>query len=307
MLAATSVATWIVGIANVAAYTTLMAAIYPEGERAQAMGKVRAGFALSGIAAAAAAGAVLDVVPATVVFAVATLVSLPGAIGFLAIRHEGGDAMPPRRPVGAVVRDAWSDSRYRAFLSSLMVFGTGNLMNAAIVPILLVDQFDAPSAFLGTFAGLHSATMMVSFFFLGRRIDRGSSLRTHLHSIGLILLVPLGYLLAPGVWWLLPVAVVSGIALAVGDITYHTNMVQLAPAGRLGEYAAVQSFMLGVRGTAAPFAASLLLAVLPARGVLLVGLCLMVVGAVLMVRAVELWERRAATAAVSPSGTPASA
>jgi MFS family permease len=306
MLAATSVAAWIVSIANVAAYTTLMAGIYPEGERAQAMSRVRIGFALSGIAAAALAGTVIDVVPATLVFALAALLSLPGPLGFLAIRHEGAAAAEPRRPVGSIVRDAWSDRQYRSFMASVMVFGAGNLMNAGIVPILLVDHFDAPSHYLGISAGLQSATMLLAFFFLGRRIDRGSSLRTHLRSVTLVLLVPLCFLMAPGVWWLLPTALLSGVALAVGDVTYHTNIVQLAPPRRVGEYAALQSFLLGVRGTAAPFAASLLLVIASPHAVLVLGFGLMLAGFALMARAVREPQPARAPAAAT-TGSPAEA
>jgi hypothetical protein len=99
--------------------------------------------------------------------------------------------------------------------------------------------------------------------------------------------VPLGYFVSPSYWTLLPVAVVAGIAQASGDITYFTNVVQLAPRDRLADYAAAQSFLLGIRGTLAPFAASFLLGLYEPRLVLLVGMAFMVAGTVLMFGAVR--------------------
>ena len=52
MLAMTTLAFWVITISNIAAYTAVMAAIYPGSERAQAMGKVRIGASIAGIAAA---------------------------------------------------------------------------------------------------------------------------------------------------------------------------------------------------------------------------------------------------------------
>ena len=122
-------------------------------------------------------------------------------------------------------------------MSANTVFGLGNLMNATVIPLLL--------------------------------------------------LVPLTYLLAPNVWFLLPVAPVIGIVNAGFDITYHTNVVQAAPPGRVLDYATAQSFILGVRGTIAPFLASFLLGIVEPRVVLLVIMALMITGLVMYFRAVR--------------------
>jgi MFS family permease len=171
-----------------------------------------------------------------------------------------------------------------AVLAAFSVFGFGNLMNFAVIPILLVDHFDAPNTFVGILAAVQSLVAIGAFLYWGRMIDRGSSLRLSLYNALLMLLVPIGYLVAPTVWALLGVAIVFGIAIAAGDLTYHTNVVQLAPPGRVTEYAAAQSFLLGVRGTAAPFVASALMGLIEPRAVLLVGLGFMVVGAALLSR-----------------------
>jgi len=286
MLALTTLAFWVITIANIAAYTTLMAAMYPDGERARAMGRVRIGAAVAGIASAAISGMVIDAVPATFVFAGVAAISLPGALAFFWIRDEGHEAPGPRRPALAVVREVWADRRYARLLRAFTVFGLGNLMNFAVIPILLVDHFDAPNAFVGGMAALQAATAIAAYLVWGRLIDRGSSLRLSSFNQTLLLLVPLGYLLAPNVWYLLPLSVVGGIVNAGFDITFHTNVVQAAPRGKVLEYATAQSFVLGIRGTIAPFAASALMGIIEPRAVLLVGMTFMVAGLAILYRVV---------------------
>jgi hypothetical protein len=93
--------------------------------------------------------------------------------------------------------------------------------------------------------------------------------------------------LAPNVLFLLPVAVIAGITNAGGDITFFTNIVQLAPRERVGDYAVAQSSVMGLRGTIAPFAASALLTAFPAQTVVVFAMGLMVIGLVVMDRAVR--------------------
>lgn len=287
MLAMTSLAFWIIAVANIAAYTTVMAAIYPDRERAQAMSKVRIGASVAGIASAATAGILIDVVPATLVFAAVAIVSMPGALAFFWIRDEGRASGRERRPALVIAREIWSDVRYRRLLTANTVFGLGNLMNVAIVPIMLVDHFDAPNSFVGATAALASVTAIVAYLFWGRMIDRGSSLQLSAYNTTLLLLVPLTYLFAPSIWFLVPLAVVQGIVNAGFEITFHTNVVQAAPPGRVLDYATAQSFLLGIRGTIAPFTASALMTLVEPRNVLYVAITLMVVGLVLYFRAVR--------------------
>ena len=287
MLALTTVAFWVVTISNVAAYTALMRGIYPDSERAHVMGKVRVGASVAGIIAAALAGALIDGVPAQWVFAGAALISLPGSLAFFKIEHTSHGGFGTRRPAMDIARDVWRDRRYRRLMLSFLIFGWGSLMNFAVFPIMLVDHFDASNAFVGILFASQSATMIVAYVVVGRLIDRGSSLRQTFIGTLLVMLVPIGYLVAPVSWALLPVAIVAGIAQASGELTYHTNVMHMAPPDRIAEYAAAQSLLLGIRGTLAPFAASALLGSFEPRAVLVVGLAFMTVGTFVMVGAVR--------------------
>ncbi len=282
LLGLSTVAFWILTISNIAAYTALMRGIYPDQERAHVMGKVRVGSAVAGIAATALAGLLIDVVHAQYVFAAAALISLPGSVAFFRVRHDASGGFGTRRPALEIARDVWSDHRYRRLMLSFLVFGWGNLMNFAVFPIMLVDRFNASNSFVGIMAATQSATTIVAYVVVGRLIDRGSSLRQTFIATLLVVLVPLGYLVSPTAWALLPVAVIAGIAQASGDLTYFTNVVHMAPPAKIAEYAAAQSFLLGIRGTLAPFAASALLGMLEPRAVLVVGMAFMVGGGTIM-------------------------
>lgn len=287
-LAVVSVTTWVIAVANMGSYAMLMQGIYPDNERASAMGKVRVGVSVASIASATLAGIFIDAFPATLVFAVAAAISLPGGIAFGFIRHEPPAIPPPRRRPSQIARDVWRDVPYRRLLLSFTIFGFGNLMNAALYPILLVDHFNASNSFVGFMTALQSGSAVVAYFVWGRFIDRGSSLRLTVINTALVLILPLGYLLAPNVWFLLPVAAVAGITNAAGDITFFTNIVQIAPRGRVGDYAVAQSSLMGLRGTIAPFAAATLLTLFAPRSVMLFAMGLMIIGLAVMHRAVRL-------------------
>jgi MFS family permease len=221
------------------------------------------------------------------VFAAAALLSLPGSVAFFKIHHTSVGGFGTRRPALDIARDVWADRRYRRLMLSFLIFGWGNLMNFAVFPIMLVDHFDAPNTFVGILSAAQSATMIGAYVVVGRLIDRGSSLRQTFIGTLLVLLVPIGYLVAPSYWFLLPVALVAGVAQASGELTYHTNVVHMAPRDRLAEYAAAQSLLLGIRGSIAPFAASALLGAFSAHVVLLVGLAFMAAGTLVMFGAVR--------------------
>ena len=288
MLAMTTVVSFVIATANISAYAALMQGIYPDRERARAMANVRIGGAIAGIAAAAVAGTFIDVIPAAWVFAAAALIGLPGAISFFWVRYDGSAKVQARRSLPVIARDVWADHKYRRLLLSFTVFGIGNLMNVAVYPILLVDHFNASNSFIGAMTAVSSATMIVAYLVWGRMIDRGSSIRLTLVNTVVTLLIPIGFIAAADVWLLLPVAVVAGIVNAGGEITFFTNIVQIAPREKIGEYATAQSLLMGLRGTAAPFAAAALLSVADPRVVLLIGVIFMTAGCAIMAGAVRL-------------------
>jgi hypothetical protein len=83
------------------------------------------------------------------------------------------------------------------------------------------------------------------------------------------------------------VAVIIGVAVSSGELTAFTNIVHLAPRQRIAEYAAANAFLLGVRGTAAPFIAAALLGMVQPQVVLVLGTLLMTTGALVLAQLVR--------------------
>ena len=142
---------------------------------------------------------------------------------------------------------------------------------------------------------------MLGYHLFGSRIDRGSSMRLSLANSVFLLGMPLVYLFAPNVWLLVPAGVLGGLALGGGDLTFFTNMVQLAPPGKVADYMAAQSFTLGVRGTIAPFVASALLVVMDARIVLALVAILVATGIVLLRDVAQRVDARESVVRVRPA------
>ena len=284
---------WILSLANIAAYTALMQRIYPDDVRATAMGRVRIGANAATLLASFVGGAILQLSqdPARVL-AGAGLISIVGGLLFLAIRHDEPMA---RRPLSSPLRllpMAWRDATYRRFLVASTVFGFANLIAATLYPLLLVDRFDASNAFVGLYTATSAGATMIGYWFWGRRIDRGSSVRLALANTTLLLAVPAIYLIAPSVWALLAAAAISGFNFAGGDLTFVTNILQMAPRDRASDYMAAQSFTLGLRGAIAPFVASGLLIVANPSLVLAIVIVVMALGIVLHREVVARVEAR---------------
>jgi MFS family permease len=281
-LAVPYVAYYILSVANIGAYTMLMQRIYPSEVRATAMGRVRISANAAVLVASFAGGAVLQVSndPARVL-AGAGFISVAGALIFLGIRHDEAMARPRLASPLGLLPLAWADATFRRFLMASMVFGFANIVAGTIYPLLLVDRFDVSNAFVGVYTATSAAATMVGYWFWGRRIDRGSSIRLALSNTTLLLAVPAIFLVAPSAWLLLVAAAISGFNLAGGDLTFVTTVLQIAPRERVADYMAAQSFTLGLRGAIAPFVAAGLLLFIDANLILAAVIVFMAAGIVL--------------------------
>jgi hypothetical protein len=259
LLSVAWMALFVVSLGGIAANTMLVQGMYPDDQRATAMARVRICGNLVGIAATMTGGALLQSAAEPMpILVAATLVSLASSACLLLLRFDEPRQRPRISPLG-LGAIAFRDAIFRRYLIATSVLGFGNAMGATVYALLLVDRFDAPTGFIGTLAGVQAAATMVGFFFWGKRIDRGSSIRLAATNATLMLGLPLVYLLAPAAPFLLPAAIIAGLTTACADLVFHTSMIQLAPRGQAGQYMAAQSFILGIRATIAPFVGSAIL------------------------------------------------
>jgi len=102
----------------------------------------------------------------------------------------------------------------------------------------------------------------------------------------LTLFMPLGFFLARDMWLIALAYVFSGITTAGVDLGWMNAIMRLTSRERVGDYTALHSSLLGIRGIIAPFLGTMLMDVdwLGLRGVFLVSTILILAGWALMLR-----------------------
>jgi hypothetical protein len=245
---------WALESFPVPAYTRLMQAIFPAATRGRVMAVTRAGMSLTGLLVTPLFGWLLDTAGHQVLYPL-TAVSALISIGlFTRLRFAEAD-LPPGRSNKA--GDAWGivrqDRRFALYLVGLTCFGFGLLSGIPLFPLVQVDQLGLSYSEIGALGLVQSAFFLLGYMILGRQIDRrgGLAVLRWVFVVGAI--IPITYLLAASGWMLAPAFAALGLVNAGMDLGALNTVMQIAEPGRLGEYSAVQTTVLGMRGLLAPF------------------------------------------------------
>jgi MFS family permease len=256
------------------AYAAVIKEIYPESERGRIMGYTRAALLTSSVVITFAAGALLEHISYQWVFPAAALYGIASSIVFSRVPVETtveatatGPAETGRRAqVRATLRFLWEtfgilrhDRRFRWFALSVFTYGFGNLMLMPVIPIVQVDQLKISTGSIALLANLSQIVAAGAYFYWGRYIDVYSPVKAVVVNIFLNLFIPLCYYFADNLWYLVPAFVLSGITMAGIDLSYFNTVLRLAGEQNAARYQALQSFLLGIRGTIAPFVGGILL------------------------------------------------
>ena len=227
------------------------------------MGMSQAVRTAAGIAAPAVGGALTGLYGARVPLLVDAATFVIVALGGLVVRtrrHVAQTATPRERRRGyTVVRD---DPVIAALLTTLAVFIVlGAVVN--VVDVYLVrDTLLSTATWYGVLGGTWGAGMLLGSLAGGRWTGQLALARVVLASTIALSLSMLGYTVAPGVAWLLPVAVVGGAANGLLNVGAGALVMMRAPehargrvsaaAGGVTSAAMIAAFVLG--GVLAAFA-----------------------------------------------------
>ena len=254
------------------AYAAIMKDIYPDEHRGRIMGYARALVALAMIATTFAIAPLLSGLNYRWVFPVGGLFGIVSALVFGTIptsepTHEERAA---KRPTHEFVFSAFAILRenrgFRWFAASVFTFGFGNLILTPIYPIFQVDRLHISTSQAAMLANTTSIIWMGSYLYWGRYVDVKSPLHATVVNVILTTLIPLNYFLAKNVWMLLPSAVISGITAAGIELAYFNSVLWFAEEGRASHYQALFSWLLGIRGSIAPFVGAALKQAFEGRG-----------------------------------------
>lgn len=242
------------------AYTRLMQAAYPARSRGRVIALIRVGMSLVNLAVTPLAGWLLDVVGHQALFPMLGASAVISTLIFSRIQLSEAD-LPESAPVSTagLWRIAVQDRRFSLYLSALVIFGLGLLSGLALQPLVQVDQLKLSYGTIGLLGVVQSLFFLLGYLVWGRLIDRRGAVWVMRLVFAAAVVVPVSYLAAASglagasAWVLAPAFAAIGLVNAGMDVGVLNTVMQLAPAERLGEYAALQTTVLGARGLVAPF------------------------------------------------------
>lgn len=277
---------WVLEASPAPAYARIVQAIYPAASRGRALAIVRVGMVGALMLVTPLAGWALDRVGYRVLFPLAALAGLLAIALFTRLRIDPA-ALPPLQTV--TLRAVWGiplhDRRFGRYLVAFVFYGLGSNMGAALYPIVQVDRLQLSYTQLGYLGFAQSLCWLLGYLAWGPLVDRYGGASVLRLNIALNILVPLVYFWAFDGWTIIPAFLAQGLVSAGIDIGLLSAGIALAQPGRVTEYYALQTTVIGIRGMIAPFVGTTMLALgLPDRAVFSCGCVLMLLGWLLMRR-----------------------
>lgn len=247
---------WLVSSIAIPPYSALMKEIYPDSDRGRIMGYVRVWSGLVWLVIALVAGRLLDVVSYRYVFPIAGLFGIVSALTFGSIptSQTSGDSSVN---VGKFTMDSFKilvkDGGYRWFCGGVFIAGWANFFTLSLYPIYQVDVLHVNKMWAAVYSITTLAVTMISFYYWGHRVDRKSPSYIVGVCNNLFAFIPLIYYVSSNKWMLLPAMVIAGICNAGSELAYFNGVLLYAPEGRVTQYQAIFTFLLGFRGLTATF------------------------------------------------------
>jgi MFS family permease len=290
----------------------LWGAMYPARLRGRVVGVIGMGRAAAGALAAFAGGILADRIGGESAVAVAGIVGVACAIGYMGLRASRAD-----RPMVFSARESVRALRERPVLGRIALaqgfYGGGLIAAAPLFALVHVDRLNLSLSDVGVIGILAAVATTVAFPIWGLVADRFgplAALRTG-SGIGLIALV--AYALAPNVLVLWVAAIAAGTGSASIDVGIAAAVSDQTPLASRAAAMAGWNAITGARGIVAAFLMSALLqlGIVDVTSGLLVCAATSALGVVLFVRAGRAFvvptPTPVALPAVSPASTPAAA
>jgi predicted MFS family arabinose efflux permease len=311
----------VIGTIATPAYAAIIKDVYPDETRGQILSFTKSTVIAAQVLATLIAGWLMKPslpIPAIsyrFVFPVAGLIGIVAALVFGRIHpaeaEQYAEVERPREPIAEQIKETgrfvWStlgilrdDQAFRWFALSVFTYGFGNLMTIPLIPVIQVNELHISKSEVAVLTNVMQVVAVVAYFYWGRYVDRRSPQRAVVVNILFNTTVPMVYILTafvPGVnaWTLLPAYLFSGLVLAGIDMAYFNALLTFSGPENVSRYQALQSFLLGIRGSIAPFVGSWLAEGLKAhhqnlRWVFVIGLVFMFTGAWMQLMATRRQE-----------------
>ena len=236
----------------------LWGSMYPARLRGRVVGVIGMGRAAAGALAAFGGGLLADRIGGANAVAVAGLVGVACAIGYVGLR-----AARTERPVGFSARDSVRALRERPVLGRIALaqgfYGGGLIAAAPLYALVHVDRLNLSLSDVGVIGILAAVATTVAFPIWGLVADRFGALTALRFGSAIGLLALVGYALAPNVVVLWAAAVVAGAGSASIDVGIASAVSDQTPLASRAAAMAGWNAITGARGIAAAFLMSVLL------------------------------------------------
>jgi len=236
----------------------LWGSIYPARLRGRVVGVIGMGRAAAGALAAFGGGLLADRIGGESAVAVAGVVGLACAIGYVGLR-----AARTERPVGFSARDSIRALRERPVLGRIALaqgfYGGGLIAAAPLYALVHVDRLNLSLSDVGVIGILAAVATTVAFPIWGLVADRFGALTALRMGSAIGLLALVGYALAPNVFVLWAAAIVAGAGSASIDVGIASAVSDQTPLTSRAAAMAGWNAITGARGIVAAFLMSVLL------------------------------------------------
>jgi len=241
------------------AYVETIQAIYPIQQRGRILAAVRVGLVTLILVFTPLAGWILDHWGYRALLPLAGLSGIGSSLTFFTLMRNVPDTMadPGRRAI-SFRQILQTDSRMPFYLGGIFLFGFAALMASPLYPIIQADRLDLSYTALGLLGFVQSIFWFFGYLFGGRMLDRLGGIRSLQIVFAINMLVILPYIWATEGWMLLPSFIAGGLVTAGADLTVLYTISYLAGPEQAPDYAALNSFIAGLRGLFGPFTGSLL-------------------------------------------------
>ena len=254
---------WVCELMPAPGYVRLLERLYPDNARGRLMSVVRMGMTAAIILMTPLSGWALDRLGYAVVFPSIGVIGIISALIFGRLRVD--DA--PAKATPDQAKPPWSEVaaevvRNRPFLWFLLLntlFGCGTLIGAPLYAIVQVNQLGLSYTDIGYLGLLQSITWFAGFFVWGRITDRFGPVMVLVISMLCGALMPLSFLFATSVWWLIPAYIGQGLLFGGFDLGLTNTAMAIANRQRLEMYFSVMHVIAGVRGIIVPLLTPLLI------------------------------------------------
>jgi MFS family permease len=232
--------------------------MYPARLRGRVVGVIGMGRAAAGALAAFAGGILADRIGGESAVAVAGIVGVACALGYMGFRAAKAD-----RPMAFSARESVQALRERPYLGRIALaqgfYGGGLIAAAPLFALVHVDRLNLTLSDVGVIGILAAVATTVAFPVWGLVADRFGALNAMKAGSAIGLLALVAYALAPNVLILWLAAIAAGTGSASIDVGIAAAVSDQTPLASRAAAMAGWNAITGARGIVAAFLMSLLL------------------------------------------------